>query len=91
MGQFRKKPVVVEAVEVVAALQAAANNWTGLPQWLRAAYDAGLIVFARDHVSIRTAEGTMMGRPGDWIIRGIAGELYPCAGPIFAATYEPVA
>ena len=39
---------------------------------------------------ISTLEGVMLARPGDWIIRGVAGEHYPCRGDIFAATYEPV-
>lgn len=40
--------------------------------------------------TIKTLEGTMIARVGDWIIRGISGELYPCKPDIFAATYEPV-
>jgi len=41
-------------------------------------------------VEIHTLEGTMLARPGDWIITGIKGELYPCKPDIFEATYEPV-
>ena len=40
------------------------------------------------HIAIRTLEGTMRAEPGDWIIRGVAGELYPCKPDIFAKTYE---
>jgi hypothetical protein len=39
---------------------------------------------------IPTLEGLMVGIEGDWIIRGVKGELYPCKPDIFAATYEPV-
>ncbi|AOT24635.1 hypothetical protein G4_46 [Propionibacterium phage G4] len=39
---------------------------------------------------IATLEGVMHARRGDWIIRGIAGEIYPCRDDIFRATYEPV-
>lgn len=39
---------------------------------------------------IGTLEGEMCARPGDWIIRGIKGEIYPCKPDIFAATYEQV-
>jgi len=39
---------------------------------------------------IHTLEGVMCAQPGDWIIRGVKGELYPCKPDIFAATYEPV-
>ena len=41
-------------------------------------------------VFIATREGIMRGDLGDWIIRGVKGELYPCKPDIFAATYEPV-
>ena len=45
----------------------------------------------RIFVSIRTLEGTMRADEGDWIIKGVQGEFYPCKPDIFAATYEPVA
>lgn len=38
---------------------------------------------------IQTLEGVMRAYPGDWIIRGVKGELYPCKPDIFDATYEP--
>lgn len=38
---------------------------------------------------IETLEGTHRANPGDWIIRGVKGEFYPCKPDIFAATYEP--
>ncbi len=85
--RYRKIPVVVEAVQ-----------WTGL-NWDEVAAFAGLpaddeIEIARqmsvaDHrLRIRTLEGVMAADPGDWVIRGIKGELYPCKPDIFAATYE---
>jgi hypothetical protein len=40
-------------------------------------------------LEIETLEGVMTAQPGDWIIRGIAGEFYPCKREIFTATYEP--
>lgn len=39
---------------------------------------------------IETLEGTMKGNAGDWLIRGVAGELYPCKDEIFKKTYVPV-
>ena len=42
-----------------------------------------------DKLMIATPEGVMTASAGDWIIRGVAGELYPCKPDIFAATYEP--
>ncbi len=40
--------------------------------------------------TIQTLEGTMTGNPGDWLIRGINGEMYPCKPDVFAKTYELV-
>lgn len=41
-------------------------------------------------LDIPTLEGTMTAQPGDWIIRGVQGEIYPIKPEIFAETYEPV-
>ena len=41
-------------------------------------------------VEIQTREGTLFAYPGDWLIRGIEGEIYPCGDSIFRQTYEPV-
>lgn len=89
MLQFRKKPVVIEAIQVVeenkaALLELAASSDNRVSVGLM--LDDGALAF----VQIATLEGTMYGTPGDWIIKGVAGELYPCKPEIFAATYEPV-
>jgi len=39
---------------------------------------------------IHTLEGDMVANPGDWIITGVKGEVYPCKDDVFRATYEPV-
>ena len=88
--KFRKKPVVIEAVKASDAMKYAESNWKGLPDWLRDAYEAGNVVFARPAVIIRTLEGNMTAEPKDWIIRGVKGEIYPCKPDIFAATYDAV-
>jgi hypothetical protein len=49
---------------------------------------AGDIFRDGDKLMIATPEGVMTASPGDWIIRGLAGEIYPCKPDIFAATYE---
>ena len=49
---------------------------------------AGQIFRDGDKLMIATPEGVMTAQPGDWIIRGLAGELYPCKPDIFEATYE---
>jgi hypothetical protein len=44
----------------------------------------------RHKFAVETLEGTMRGEPGDYLIKGVKGELYPCKPDIFEATYEPV-
>lgn len=82
MPKFRKKPVVIEAV-----LFRAGEHDSDLA----ADVVAGAIRYTEDgDMLIRTLEGEMLARPGDWIIRGVKGEIYPCKPDIFAATYEAV-
>lgn len=88
--QYRKKPIVIEAVIAQDALNAAAANWSWLPEWLRDAYDLGKVIFLADRIEISTLEGNMTALRDDWIIRGVKGELYPCKPDVFAATYEEV-
>ncbi len=86
--EWRKKPVVIEA------WQWQLENRSKLPDWL---LDTE-VVFGRDRpgkwrregdsLVIHTLEGDHRAQPGDWIIKGIQGELYPCKPDIFAATYE---
>ena len=79
---FRKKPVEVTAVQ-----------WTGENWDTVAAFLAGGGVKVRPVKSgvgfeIETLEGFMRADQGDWIIRGVKGEMYPCKPDIFDATYE---
>ena len=79
--KFRKKPVVIDAVQFRAGEQ---------PAELAGDVIAGTVTYPDDGTMlIATLEGTMIATPGDWIIRGVKGELYPCKPDIFAATYEP--
>ena len=87
--KFRKKPVIVEAVQCDDAILGAQRDWESLPDWLVAAYDEGKIVIGRNQIYISTLEGQMTANRKDWIIQGVAGELYPCKPDIFNATYEP--
>lgn len=63
------------------------------PSWIMEAVDRGDVVFhpvrnGPDYLTIKTLEGEMRADVGDWIIRGVKGELYPCKPDIFDATYE---
>jgi hypothetical protein len=84
MQQFRKRPVVIEAVQITnATFDAPHPN----PEHL-----VGVLYDPINRcVFIETLEGTMRGNLGDWIIRGVADELYPCRADVFAATYEALA
>ena len=87
MTKYRKKPVVIEAFQVAHGVSDAES----MPVWAAEAYRAGkLKVHRHDRAcfEIETLEGTIVANPGDWIIQGVKGELYPCKPDIFAATYE---
>lgn len=93
MPMFRKKPVVIEAVQIDKRMDLTSPAW-----WAEAVQQNRVILrgmgkFTRDLpvVEIETPEGIMTGVQGDWIIKGVKGELYPCKPDIFAATYEAAA
>jgi hypothetical protein len=77
--KYRKKPVEIEAVQWTGENFVEITDWAG-DVWGRS---GKLLV-------IHTLEGTMSAQPGDWIIRGVQGEFYPCKPDIFDQTYEPV-
>lgn len=83
-GQYRKKPVVIEAYRFDNRI------WNHPPHWLTLAMSNGEIVHHANHLIINTLEGQMRANFDDWIIKGVAGEIYPCKPDIFAATYEAV-
>ena len=84
MSEYRKKPVVVQAVQWRGNLSDIVSLFGGSSQQEveQNLGDPALL--------IPTLEGTMRAEVNDWIIRGIKGELYPCKPDIFEATYEPV-
>ena len=90
MPKFRKKPVVIEAVQFTLPFP----HLRDLPDWLHYAMKVADVRFSSrgngSYLIIETLEGPMEASPGDWIIQGVNGEFYPCKPDIFAATYEPV-
>jgi hypothetical protein len=90
MARYRKKPVEIDAVPIADALASARHTWDDLPAWLTTAYDNGDVLFLDNAILISTLEGQMRGEHGDWLVRGVQGELYPVKPGIFEATYEPV-
>ena len=81
--QYRKKPVTIEAMIFTGDNANEVAQWIGGPDaeenWGRC-----------DYWEIETEEGTMEARRGDYIIKGVQGEFYPCKPDIFSATYEDV-
>lgn len=88
--KFRKKPIVIEAVQ-----------WTGKNIDEITAFiplDDRLMLMPVNtpdsikeaQLNVRTKEGLLHASPGDFIIRGVQGEFYPCKPDIFAATYDAV-
>lgn len=81
MSRYRKKPIEIEAVHYDGMFPL---EFLGDADYVQAASDGS------DSIEIHTLEGVMRADVGDWIIRGVQGELYPCKPDIFDATYEPV-
>lgn len=84
MSKYKKKPVVIEAQQLTEENLESLEIWCGgsikgfkLPRWERV-------------IDIGTLEGEMRANIGDYIIKGIKGEFYPCKPDIFSETYELV-
>lgn len=90
--KYRKKPIVIEAVQ-----------WNGLNlEEIKDFVGDSLIYNINDaawkvgkdaptvHIKIKTLEGTMIAKAGDYIIRGVNGEIYPCKAEVFWRSYEEV-
>lgn len=82
MLKFRKKPVVIEAVQF--------DGSVNLEDFPKERFSYNSIEEGGPFLYIHTLEGIMRANIGDWIIKGVKGEVYPCKPDIFAATYNPV-
>ena len=81
-SKYRKKPIVIEAI-----------LWDGEPSTVEALlrWSSGDIHYHADgYIVIDTLEGRLTASLGDYIIKGVQGEVYPCKPDIFEATYEAV-
>jgi len=84
MPKFRKKPVVIDASQLIP------------PDFIPPGVNFGCFCTGDASCSlcgkywVRTLEGPLVASYGDWIITGVKGEQYPCKPDIFEATYEPV-
>jgi len=89
MPKFRKKPVVIEAFRFSGP-----DMWEDLQEFARGDALHQFNPVQRPDgawtLEVSTLEGTMTASYGDWIIKGVNGEFYPCKPDIFEKTYEPV-
>lgn len=88
---YRKKPVVIQAIQLTKDnVREVYNFLHGAPiSNFRDKWENYEDIVKRDGMKIETLEGTMRADLGDWIIKGIGGEFYPCKPDIFEKTYEP--
>ena len=96
MGKYRKKPVVIEAIQLTWP------NWSDICEFVDEKHFGGGCYLDKIGnptigtstgmmgLRIKTLEGEMLARQGDWIIKGVNGEFYPCKPDIFEKTYEAV-
>lgn len=82
---YRKKPVVIEAIQFVDNAERIAEICEFADKEVRVSYKHPV-----PYIEIETLEGTMRALPGDFIIKGVKGEFYPCKPDIFEETYERV-
>lgn len=85
--KFRKKPIVIEARRLTDNAMWDVYHWIEdndgyVKEWCWDADDR--------YIGIKTLEGVIKAQEGDWVIKGVAGEFYPCKPDIFEATYEGV-
>lgn len=93
MAKYRKKPVVIEAITFDELVEHGKQNASNVVDGVPWSFDyAGHPITHENNECylIPTAEGTMKMTPGDMLITGVKGEIYPCKLDIFAATYEAV-
>ena len=81
MSKYQKKPVIIEAFRV---------GHDPAPEWFMDAVIREIVQLFKDGYYIVTLEGDMKAEKGDWVIKGVENEIYPCKHSIFEKTYEAV-
>jgi hypothetical protein len=96
--RYQKRPVVIEAIQLKWATWPNVCEFLGgiisqsNPAWRTKEYSDTCGEVGPEWIALKipTPEGDMIARHGDWIIKGVKGEFYPCKPDIFAATYDEV-
>lgn len=101
MAKYKKRPVVIEAVQTAHSGATFDGPFSDTPEWLSEALQSGVVSLYDNSMNnaqwqIKTLEdgptraAKHIATPGDWIIQGVSRELYFCKPDIFAKTYEAV-
>lgn len=87
MPFYTKRPVTIEAYQ----LPPNDDSTRSIPGWfIKAIFDGRIVTNQDGTITVKTLEGDHRGDIGDYIIKGVKGELYPCKPDIFVMTYDPV-
>jgi len=84
MKKYRKRPVVIEAVQYDG------TNNNEVIEWIKSYGGEAEFSAYTQELLIRTLEGVMRANKGDYVIKGVHGEFYPCKPDIFNETYEEI-
>lgn len=87
--KYRKKPVIIESFKFDGDFMDS-NGIYYVPEWAVDAYKQGILYFEGADLFVKTLEGVHAASCGDYIIKGVKGEIYPCKPDIFEMTYERV-
>jgi len=97
MGNYRKKPVIIEAIQLLATRKSIIDVMSFMNQKPNLSnpisddkFDDYCRFVKNEGLKISTLEGKMTASDGDWIIKGVSGEFYPCKPDIFEKAYEKV-
>lgn len=90
MAKYRKKPVVIEAMQFKTNNEVGSPNMDGIVNWINQGKERMNAWHNGTNIFIQTLEGEMRSDVGDFIIKGVNGEYYPCKPDIFEKTYEKV-
>lgn len=77
MAKYRKKPVVIDAIQYNG------NNFDEIFHFINSVHCCEIPINNDEYIIIETLEGDMKATPGDWIIKGVNREFYPCKNDIF--------
>lgn len=90
MFKYRKKPVEIEAFQYLGNLMDDAEHGYYVPKWAKEGYKNNTLFYDSGNLFVKTLEGNHKVSIGDYIIKGIKNELYPCKPDIFIKTYNKI-